>query len=1649
MRFRSGIDHWHLPEESFREKRLVFADAERPKSGLTPETASQVPKNALENIFFTKDDSVPPIDPETALTSSVDSVNFVASYPESGSEINPINADELTRVLDDIGSANLTEAQISSALRLVRYLGVQKGYIDEVTKVQEIFKKKGLDKNSDVKTMLIAFNWARCKYNLDSKGFLSGDAEADYRLILIAYRDGFEAAQIEKLRRDVEEKKRKEKLRKDVESTATPGKPKADEGAEPTSLFAKKSPDDSTPESEPTLSDATREELSKYLGFTPIKEVIDFFEFVVANGHIKEDELQKEFEEKKEKNQNTKYIIALSELLQTELGELRDDPEYRRYNDKLIDFEVGIAKDSPLMKIVREHGHKYFESKHLTPQQKEVHANTDRIVDAINRFRPWGGYIDTHATLIEYEKHKAKILATIGPLQNWIDENGKWKVKDNPENRGILKEIIVMRDNAPFKNSDQLLTAWLRDSADAKKFVRDNAAEIAEELKDKDGEPGKSEVAPKTPWWITSPKEPKNIEWTQKTIAATAIDRQKLVTFIADAEFQGIIKKDIEGNPPTSEFTADKIIKNFAEGSADRSETIAILNEIWSKVHNKLIETKDSTYTKAYGDKNPQTFLQDLFQDKGVPGFDTARTILKDTIVTVEPILTEHIKTQVLDDLTRGRTTPLLQNIIMARAGEWLSKMTEKKLPLPEGITTQEELIAMLIGKPLLIEHLQKKSPDYLTGLVMQHNENEQEKKKAAFVEELFLGSPNEATKLMGAAKENYKKNAEASLERELTQHYGFDVSAAAQGYIDSRTEDEHENEVNLFESKQIAAENWFVDGKLVADQKTMTDYLPSILSFTGEESMQFQNKEAFLNALYNKSDEKHETAISALQYLQSKIEQRQRLQTGSVSSVAEAEKIMTGVAPSDYIRQGYEGMKDLLMYGDGMQKAAVIGLVSYVGWKALFGKNDMIKKATQIGLLSVAVHEVAKGAFGVDLLEKAGLSKHSDILNGQSIKAWNDELEKYGERQKKKGPTRDGLEQFALTGSDIVRTPVLFGLSNTPINVLLDWHERFNNASSQDKDDILSNPPREIKQYAYATNINNTPMEMGKMAMGLLMLSFKQSMTTYQEVDPQLKGMSIDDNTGRQLVRAKYTGAIEVGAPDKVKQFGERFKQMPFRNDREFTFGEFTEYELGADTIEYSIDAPDTWAGRTVKSVKEVSQAGVEVGKEGWNRLEEWCKGWPQEKLTEVYNMLRDKTYPYLTGLGSEYIELTAENIGEHKDKIIKWYEENPDTVASIKYYGTLPFTAPFRIVGWAGGHVLTGFEKLPDWIRWAEEYLKSPELTEWMTGIKNPDKEIMVSTDTELIKALDDMGMKQKIMTAYGLVTDKDYQLLMATMMKDATTSDSVFETAINEARGKKVDADHYSAKDRTKIYAEDKPITHKEIADLFFNNSYGLAWTLQGIADGVIKVERAGIEAADITQRVLIGLPGSIASPVYDKVKIASRNFATFLQEDTKVRYVNIHHHIEGQSNIMEAIVKQRESKGKLDGEMIWTTFYVEEIYKIVSNDLYAKLDLYLSSLPRDKYDDSKRSQLQQRFAEIEAAFEAEYLNDPSMLDKLVSIKKNTRGTANPPDPPTKFVLKLPMGDARSLNHVGQKIEDIIINRVIGYDEPFWEPFLKALK
>lgn len=1675
------------------EQRLLFLD-QPSTDGLRPEAKAQVPKNNIEYAIFGRTPPTLLYPPEI---SENEKEAVKKQFSINGEELGLIKqAVQFTGVdenelLNAYSAAEKFDIKLQStfvhaALENLNYKSSEK--VDEAEWVKGELKVKSKLDDPPVKIALFASYWESIRSDQTRAGeqmkpYFTGDKDYDFLVHLLAYAEGpgVAASVLMMLPKDrnghpdltkIGERssalplKYKDKW-KEIVAKVRPVAPvvvparaaasgavvlkgvvppmpsaPAPTGAPglPTSLPP---PSASAPAGIETAKKAEVRALFQSLDINPLKEVVDFFAFQIANGKIDVVSMEREVK-KMEKKEREKYGLMLFLILKRELDNLKVEPDYQGFFEKTKNFSVdGIDISNILVKLVRDHGHLYFQSLELSKEEREVHKNTDRnaLMKQIEQIRPWGRYIDIHATLVEYEKYKSNFHRINLPIESWFDQQGKFQLKDTAEIRELLKKIIeIQGTELSFDDSIALLKDIKSGPRkEAQQFIAGHASTIAERLRKPDRSAGTISISSVGFAWI--PPNPNRGKWEislnantinaalRKSEAAKRLLSENLNTKqnSTDASIKDMLGGYFETHLDTW-LTAKNIINELNNKSSEKTAMIDLLRESMENIHAVLLTAPPLDYASAYTEKGASQFLADLINDEAQEHQLSARELLQRHFDLIKDNLKIKWRDLLLRQFQEGMQTstmpPLVINAIMAQ-GDKVYDILKRNNKLPPGITTKEELIAALTGKQALIDQMQNQIPDFLTGLILQENEQRKGAKEQEFLNAVFRGE-DKALNVLKRTREDYVKHADASPETSFSTNIGFDLKNAVEEYVNRAHK--------AFEDSGIGAETWFANDKLVADLNLMNKMLPQVLRFNGDPKSTFPDMDSFFNALYNSADKNHETALSALKRFRDTIAQRQNLIPSQVSSFSDAEKKVMGMEPNDPIRKTYEGMKDMIMYGDNFQKAAALGMIALVGYKGFFGKGTTAKYM-RYALIGVASHEVAKGAFGFNVFDELDMTDSNEILNGTAAKAWFDQLELRKERMKAESIPLDDWEKMAMTADD-EKTSVLVAMHDTPLIDLIQWHKDFSTAKPEERQGILQKPPRKISDL-FGQSHKMTPATVSGIAMGILSLSFKEAMYDYKELDKHLLGQfNINANTARQLVRAKYMKETEEGTHDKIRKFGKSFAKMTFQGQEGFTFGQFMQKETSTAAIENSITAADTIPGQIREAVVDIAEIIMnKFGQEYYPQVMEWFHGYPMDIVRDTVSFLTDDATPFVWDKTKSAFVYSKEKVKEKHQEVSQWIEQHPQVIENLKKWGAKPVTLPFEIAIWGGEKVYVAIEQIPELYEKLEQLTTGDRMQEWMAGIDDPEALVTILNEADLLATLESMGLKEKIIAAYGLVSERDYEVLIREIMKG---SGDIFKTAINERRPaeKRVFPDNAILREGT--YDLTKEITRAEVAQLFFFNSFGLGAFLQATANKTIAVERGGAEAADIAQRILIGLPASIINLVWeDKIGNASRHFSEIIQGDLKLPYFQLRQHIEGTSNIMETISKQREAATMGTAEIIWTRYDVYSMFIGVKDNLHPILDTYYKT--QQGYDSTKQSKLERRFAEIKSEFVGTYMNDEHMIRQLVEEDQTQSYNINiPPNAPIPGINVPRKGDPRSYIHMTQKLQDYILRKLEGFDQ-----------
>lgn len=241
---------------------------------------------------------------------------------------------------------------------------------------------------------------------------------------------------------------------------------------------------------------------------------------------------------------------------------------------------------------------------------------------------------------------------------------------------------------------------------------------------------------------------------------------------------------------------------------------------------------------------------------------------------------------------------------------------------------------------------------------------------------------------------------------------------------------------------------------------------------------------------------------------------------------------------------------------------------------------------------------------------------------------------------------------------------------------------------------------------------------------------------------------------------------------------------------------------------------------------------------------------------------------------------------------------------------------------------------------------------LKDWMQTLKTPDKRVNINNSDALIDALRDMGIYEKIKKTYGLIRDRDLNILCQKLVSGSNPS---FETL-----AKRFDPS-----------ADIHNISYTQIAEIFQQNLLGINHLAGFVTNVGIGAERATLEAMDWTRVLGLTVPEIVIDAVAigkgryggEPIGNISKKMETALQS-AKIPYVNSN--APQQRKALADIIEKNTIKNHIQ-DPIWTTSSFLELadvtfdqyvstYKTIGPSTLESADSY-SGIPEERVQRAK--------------------------------------------------------------------------------------------
>ncbi len=612
-----------------------------------------------------------------------------------------------------------------------------------------------------------------------------------------------------------------------------------------------------------------------------------------------------------------------------------------------------------------------------------------------------------------------------------------------------------------------------------------------------------------------------------------------------------------------------------------------------------------------------------------------------------------------------------------------------------------------------------------------------------------------------------------------------------------------------------------------------------------------------------------------------------------------------SGLDP-DFMERGFDTWMDMVTSGDPLKMTTAVGIL-YGIYKVAFGGGKLGEYGKYI-FGGVLLREFIKEYNGYDIFEEIGLFSEEKGQEGAIFQIYLDKLD-----WKKEELNPTAWQQKALESKQSPR--LMKAMNDIEMHKLLDWHKK-TRASEIQVDNagevIMNGMPDELKIFIEDLPGSTTESKQADLAMislGLLELYFKDlSMERSKYKKPSVEEgikvaekMMSNSNLFNRKAKEKVTfGNLLALAIDK-----QDFNRSLEKN-RDIT--DFVTQKFG-----------EAWA-TAVPYLKDVARSGKEKLPVVIALLKKFFK---EDAIPFVKDMANKGWNIVDTGIekGKEYIEIAQGS------KTYRLLMGTPGTDGLILKTAKLPF----ETAGWA---LEFSAEKLPEALTLLRHFSFNVVggYVNMLSSMKNPEKEVTISSADALKQAVKDAGIHKQVQEAYGFVRPGDLDLALEYLFDPTTANSSTaksFNTLITEIR-KAVGEDTDLAKDS---------ITQGEICRLFLVNLLGVDKLLDYGADKLTAGERKGV---DLFQRLnsFAGDTGSLIPFVGDNVDKFFKDGNTLL-EGAKLNDFNI----KKGSRLPEVIISfdqiQKSLEKNGNKKIPWTVEMVDKLGDEVFKKAHANL------------------------------------------------------------------------------------------------------------
>lgn len=656
---------------------------------------------------------------------------------------------------------------------------------------------------------------------------------------------------------------------------------------------------------------------------------------------------------------------------------------------------------------------------------------------------------------------------------------------------------------------------------------------------------------------------------------------------------------------------------------------------------------------------------------------------------------------------------------------------------------------------------------------------------------------------------------------------------------------------------------------------------------------------------------------IDAVKILMREIERKNEAHQLSATEKVAAKEFANN---EDFVDKTLNGFYDMATSGDPKSMLAA-GILLFAAFK--FGKDN---KFFKYGVVAMAAHKFAKEKYGFDVLGTLKMRDYANLFANTDFGAQLNEL-KININQEKIDFSGDALARTALDADSSHQILLMKGLNNDSMAELLAWRkgiEKKNlNLNTKDAKKILFDgmPPNLRKAIGETQNEQTAkPEYLATVAAGLLDAFFKN--LAYKK---HKDGETVSIDTGKAITRELIGNDKNMLFADVIRQTLDGSMLYQSANERR------TIAQMGGAGLLALWDAREAIAPEVFGEGKQnIFNKGIEAIKLLWLRL---TKEWGPDFGYLVADIAR---------AGGKIIAEGAKDTGRFLK--VKYHDNEYEIMRAKevgKYLIVLPWKAGEKVVEVTREGVPVALEKL----RRTKEYFAA-----WLEDLKEPEKEVQITDGESLYKTLAEMGLKEKVIDAYGFINEKDLQEFCNRLVKDGN-----FVKLINEFRGAYNTAKAYDAKAMTGTYAADQLITHQEIVKLFIQNWWGIPSLVEWGVNAGIAFQRGVLEGADyantaffLPEYVLDGL--AKGEPLGDIRKGVSGAL-----QSGKMDYVDFRH-AEAMKPIVE-IVEDVDPIGQR--QEVWTIFKFYKVAKMALDD-YNDQDVrkILDQMKQDLKDNSSK-------------------------------------------------------------------------------------------